>query len=162
MIKLFYSIIISQLVFGVIAVLSTGYFFHKSVNTKSWPSVQGIIISSKIVKVIKDGKKKYYPEVNYEYLVDSISYKGNGISIGTITTEAYAKKVTTNYPLGKNVIVFYNIEDPSEALLEVGVSPVLYWILALGIIFILIACVLILFKEKILLMIDRTSFVARF
>jgi hypothetical protein len=63
----------------------------------------------------------YYPEVTYVYRVDGKDYTNNRIQFGTPIGYGWAgkaQKLADSYPVGKNVEVFYNPNDPYEAVLE--------------------------------------------
>ncbi|HEY6529304.1 MAG TPA: DUF3592 domain-containing protein [Cellvibrionaceae bacterium] len=150
MTKLFNGLNCFLLVIGALLVLMGGYIFLKSEKVKAWPTTTGVIITSEIVKTTVNGSRRFLPEVTYEYFVASTGYKGTNIGIGKESHESYAKQVTGNYPAGKDVIVYYNIKDPSEAFLEVGITPIIYYFLGIGFVLILTSISMVYFKNSML------------
>lgn len=142
-------------IFGVFFVSAGGYIYLKSEKIKTWPTTNGAIITSEIVTNTEKGSKRFIPEVTYEYQVGSTRYKGDKIGIGKESHESYAKRVIGNYPPGKNVTVFYNIKDPSEAFLDFGITPIIYYFLGIGFVFILSSTSMMYFKDAVLNQLEK-------
>ncbi len=93
--------------------------------SKSWPTTQGIITRSEVRQQKQPsggGSSSFIAEVSYEYKVDSLSYRNDRISrmdFGTSNRSSVREK-KKKYPLGKEVVVFYNPANPLDALLEPG------------------------------------------
>ncbi len=93
-----------------------------------------------------DGDRSYSPEILYDYVVNGETLSGNWINFGDGSTSnsSPARRYVNKYRAGKTVKVYYNTEDPSEAVLEPGVDfstwtlPLLGAFIALfGILFVL-------------------------
>jgi hypothetical protein len=71
----------------------------------------------------QDGENKltmFWPEVEYEYEPGGGKLTGNRISMASIKTSVRAeieKKIAV-YPVGKNITVFYNASDLTDAYLK--------------------------------------------
>ena len=88
-----------------------------------WPTTDGTIISRRIVgQRFKQYDDTFYTNfdvyIRYQYSVSGISY--SSLSVNAIDTPFYPSSIANRYPAGKDVIVYYNPNDPSEAVLEPG------------------------------------------
>lgn len=99
--------------------------------SRRWPSVKGVVVSSKILKERSSGSNsspghrvtegnQYKPEVTFEYSVFGVKYVSNKVSFADYSTNAtaHATRVTERYPEGKAVDVYYNPDNPEDAVLE--------------------------------------------
>ncbi len=88
------------------------------IKTKSWPVVEGKIVSSKL-----EGDKYFIPRILYEFTVNDADYKSNRIdytnSLGEGNKIACESLVAT-YSKGKLVKVHYNPKNPRLSVLEPG------------------------------------------
>ncbi|NOZ13160.1 MAG: DUF3592 domain-containing protein [Acidobacteria bacterium] len=114
--------------------------------SKSWPSVQGTVVSSRVVRIqeLTDKKKKrpqysYKPLVKYSYSVEGQGYLSSRISFGDYYTNKrdHARHIVAAYPAGKTVRVYYDPEAPMHSVLErkAGLGNKLH--LLLGFLFVL-------------------------
>jgi hypothetical protein len=95
-------------------------------SSKSWPAVQGTVVSSKVVRVLdstdKNGKRHYIYKglVKYSYTVEGQNHLSTRISFGDYSTSraGHAEKIVANYPIGKQVRVYYDPDFPVQAVLE--------------------------------------------
>jgi len=92
----------------------------EALRSTEWPEVQGKIKSSKIVW-------GHY-EVKYEYLVEGKSYSGtheinlspavpDRFARGAARMIAEAKEDLTDFPVGSNVIIKFNPQEPQQSIL---------------------------------------------
>jgi len=116
-----------------IGVALSGYSTYKtSVESKNWPTVDGIIIKSKIENQTftteENGKKKTevrpYPKIIYKYQANEKKYESTKISF--IPLPGNANQIVTRYPKGKTVRVYYNPDKPKQAVLVPGNASVNY------------------------------------
>ena len=108
----------------------------KSLRTKHWPVAEGIVQSAE-VRSGPDGDT-YYAEVTYDYRVNGVSYTGDKIAVGEMSTSAAnAQGILNRYPVGKKVTVHYAPAHPSEAVLETSIHGGTWLCLGLGAGFIL-------------------------
>lgn len=95
-------------------------------SSKSWPAVQGVVVSSNVVRVLdstdKKGKRHYSYKglVKYSYSVEGQNYLSSRISFGDYSTSSpdHAERIVANYPEGKKVRVYYDPNFPVHAVLE--------------------------------------------
>ncbi len=98
--------------------------------TESWPSATGRVISADVQERIETRRDMndrqrteytYTPSVRYEYSVGERTYLGHRVKAddyGGGADRAY--QIVNRYPAGSDVIVFYNPDDPDQAVLETG------------------------------------------
>lgn len=119
---------IFTLVFGGIGV---GFFLkyisskRKAEASKNWPSTTGTIEASTITSntsTDSDGfsSTTYAPVVVYSYNVMGSSFHTRRVGFGMEMSgpQSGAYSIMSRYPMGKIVTVYYNPENPGEAVLE--------------------------------------------
>jgi len=96
------------------------------VSAQRWQSVSGRIVESKAVgqRELKGGII-YVPFVKYEYQVAGQRYESKNIHPGNAGgyegirhEETVRNNVTREYPVGKDVQVYYNPNNPAESALK--------------------------------------------
>jgi len=132
--KIFFLIF---LISGIVTLFCAIGSLEKAKTSENWPTTEGQVVSSDIVTGIdwrRTGKDRrtyttYKPIVLYEYSVNDTKYSSNMVSfVGEDESEmqGHARRIVNRYPPGKKVIVYYNPDNPKEAVLETGVSPITY------------------------------------
>ena len=122
---------------GPIALSATGFVAlwggfelrDRARGMAAWPSVRGRVTGGAVVanSTFDDGSPAYYPVISYQYEVAGKEYQGKrrtlvNVGVGGVLRGA-AQQVVARYPVGSEVTVFYDPEDPGEAVLE-RTSPV--------------------------------------
>ena len=113
-----------------------------------WPSTMGRVNTSHLERRhSSDSGSTDYPVVEYSYQVSGQAYQGMKIAPGPEVGGTGAGKVVGRYPVGAQVMVFYNPQNPSDAVLETkapaqwilwliliifdcalcGVIPIIWW-----------------------------------
>lgn len=95
----------------------------KMILSQGWLTTDGKIIHHRFVgQKFKEYDGDFYEKIDvyirYKYSVDDISYIS--LSINSIDTPFYPSSYANRYPVGENVIVYYNPENPADAVLEPG------------------------------------------
>ena len=95
--------------------------------SKSWPSVQGRIVSSHVERTQIATKVKYKAQVRYQFSVNGRPYMGSRIRYADTTgsSESAQQKIVDKYPSNAQVEVFYDPQDPDISVLEPGGAPFL-------------------------------------
>ena len=116
------------LIFGIIGVALLIKHFRdkkKAEESQSWASTSGQITESYVRRqdsVDNEGYSTttYYPEIRYSYEALGREYIGDQVAFGGSVggTKTRAHDGLANYPVGRNVIVFYEPSRPEEAVLE--------------------------------------------
>ena len=118
------------LLFSVVVII-IGFLISdipRMIVSQGWPTTGGTILSNRFSGVtIKEYDGDVYTTsgvyIRYEYSVDGISYES--LSINSIDTPFYPSSYANRYPVGKNIIVYYNPNNPAEAVLEPGFVDIL-------------------------------------
>jgi Protein of unknown function (DUF3592) len=107
-------------------------------RAKSWLAVPGRIVSAKSVdrRVKRPGvdngdEVRNFAGVTYEFEVQGKKRKGSRVSIGEDLGNFEVAETLMRYPAGKNVTVYYNPENPDQAVLERDSPKHLFQILGL-------------------------------
>lgn len=122
--KLIVIVIIAAPALIATALLCIGVIqITQSILAMNWPTTEGIITGSRIVKTLNGVSKPspvaatHYPEVEYTYSVNNHKYVSRKISFGD-AFEHDPKKVVLRYPTGRKITVFYKPGNPSISVLE--------------------------------------------
>ena len=125
--------------FGGVGVLYLGVNSIDAANdSKNWPTTSGSIIFSEFQqKPAQSGRESptYIADIKYTYKVNGKKYNSDVVSFGQYSTSnrkhLYAE--LKKYPLGCQVVVYYNPEDHQHAVLEPGWGLINLIPLALGV-----------------------------
>lgn len=87
---------------------------------KSWSSTMGTVVNSYLERRRSGnrGGSTNFPVVQYSYQVGGQMLQGSKIAPGMNVGGTGAGKVVERYPAGAQVMVFYNPQNPSDAVLE--------------------------------------------
>jgi hypothetical protein len=113
----------------------------KAAESESWPTVQGAIVTSQVASSTdSDGDTTYYADIVYSYRVSGTVYEGDRVVFGEGSTSDYdaMQEVADRYPARRTVTVYYNPDDPADAVLEPGFNWWLMLPLGIGVIFALV------------------------
>lgn len=99
---------------------------RRSLDSKSWRTAGGVIEAQHIDS--SKGEDRYYdtPFVTYLYVVEGHAYRGGSTYLhddgwsgfATFKSRAVAKDSLKDYPVGKRVTVFYDPDNPNDAVLD--------------------------------------------
>ena len=111
------------LLVAIAAVVGAGYLYLKSRRTQNWPAVEGVITKSGTRSQYgpnDSGAPTTIADVRYQYTVNGMTYRNDTISHAQYGTNkpSHAVKEARKYPAGRKVMVYYNPEDPHDAVLE--------------------------------------------
>jgi hypothetical protein len=121
----------------------------------SWPTTQGNVTSSDVsYSSNAEGGESYSPEVIYRYTANNQQYENHTIKFGenSYSSSRKAENIASGYPVGKEVTVYYDPEDPARSVLEPGVSGGSYILLGIGVLFALIGLItmplIVIFRQR--------------
>ena len=140
----FFFIILNVIFLGII------FFMRRRMAAVSqWPSTMGTVHASYLERrsSSNNGGSTNYPVVQYSYQVGGQVYQSTKLAPGPEVGGTGAGKVVARYPAGAQVMVFYNPQNPSDAVLETkapaqwimwlilivfdvalcGVIPIIWW-----------------------------------
>ncbi len=115
----------------------------KSRLSKSWNTVTGKVIKSEIyTSRDSDANATYRADIAFEYIVDGSKYLSDrlyyGVKIMSSDNWINSKKSVDKYPVGKEIIVYYDPDKPNDSVIEPGIH------FGLGGVFIFSICLIIL------------------
>ncbi len=111
--------------FGVIAIVIGAVLYIvqfrqglRADNSKKWPTASGTVTSSALERL--PGKKwRYRAAVQYAYRAGGTNYQASRIFWGgNEGWEKHMASVVATYPAGAKIRVFYDPNDPAEAVLD--------------------------------------------
>ena len=110
-----------------IFLLIRGFIELQQARLESWPSTRGRIIDAQMLSAESEPGQPptWWLELKYSYELKGEQYQGRRIRTGgpvLLANKSLVEKAAEQYTPGKEVSVFYNPENPSEAVLEKGSS----------------------------------------
>ncbi len=131
---------------GVFLIFQTIRSRKKAEASQSWPFISGQVTEARVSRHTStdsdgDTSVSYSPLVKYHYQVAGQDYEGAKIAFGfqqSYNSQAKAQAALERFPVGGHVSVYYDPNNPSDAVLErkAGASTLG---LVLGIIFLVIS-----------------------
>jgi uncharacterized protein DUF3592 len=137
------------LVLNVIFLAIIFFMRRRMAAVSQWPSTMGTVNASYLERRHSSGDSgsTNYPVVQYSYQVSGQAYQSTKLAPGPEVGGTGAGKVVARYPAGAQVMVFYNPQNPSDAVLETkapaqwlmwliliifdvvlcGVIPIIWW-----------------------------------
>jgi hypothetical protein len=118
------------------------YLRSKLRSCQRWPQATGTVTKSGL-----DSDDGYRANVIYEYTVNGVGYSSGRIQFGSQTTyirKSSAEAAISHYPAGSHLTVYYDPENPAEAVLERTSPGGLEYIIS-GIIILILMALIILY-----------------
>ena len=121
-----FTVFITLLIAGLILRYLSSDMMIKGEESLKWPKTIGVVIEAELARS-QDGKglEMYSPRINVKYNVNGNEYETSQINTSPqyLTSNLTSvRNIIAKYSKGKNIDVSYNDKDPSEAVLEPGVS----------------------------------------
>ena len=121
-----------------LALLLAAFIFHvavcdrlmKPVECRFWPTSEGQISISTVIHGVREpghrGPRIYYtPNVKYTFAVNDHEYTGNRIHVTRdhrYDSPSEAIPIANQYKAGDSVVVFYDPNNPQDAVLDIGAN----------------------------------------
>ncbi len=134
-------------IFGIIGALMIFMYFRQkkeAEESQNWASTLGRITKTYMRQEVsyETGSTLYYPEIEYEYEYRGVIYTGNRIDFGGSSGNSNHNKseeLLAQYPINKTITVYYDPNNPEEAVLEQKMGTGGKVMLIVGILFAFIA-----------------------
>ena len=109
-----------------IATIIIGSGIIADIGTSNWEPVDGVVKSSGVSSSTDgEGGTTYCLYVSYQYTVNGKTYDGDRVSYSTENScNSWSKNADDDYPEGKEITVYYDPGNPSESVLQPGLSGV--------------------------------------
>jgi hypothetical protein len=136
----------------------------KGSASNDWPTTRGEVLTSEVQSRLEtsdsssgSGSRRrrktttttvYWAEMKYSYVVEGVSFEGARVDYGMESRSSKrtrADEIVALYPVGEEVLVYYDPSDPSEAVLEPGVGADAFLFPLIGVLFTLIGLVMLFF-----------------
>ena len=122
---IFLIVALFSIVVGIGLLGYAGLSIRRGSQRTEWSLAPGKVTTSEI-KVSRDygenTSTNYFTIIRYKYEVNRVEYESDVISASeapfSIGTEKHAKSQIAKYQLHSNVLVYYNPNNPQEAVLE--------------------------------------------
>ena len=130
----FGSFIVGGLLLAVAAgiIILTNYVVNQARESQTWPTTDGIIVESYVEEnVDEDAISSYEPIIVFQYTVNGKLYAKQGHKFGlnaSYGSRNGANNVLADYPIGKDVTVYYDPDDHTVAVLDRSVSQPVVWL----------------------------------
>jgi hypothetical protein len=107
---------------GLVLMARGSYLSYLAWVSNTWPSVEGVIVQSKLVP---DGHlgKTATAKIEFAYSVDGVEYVSDQYRFGAVgqyTTPHAIERELSKYPIGTKVMVSYDPAEPQNAVIERG------------------------------------------
>jgi hypothetical protein len=93
--------------------------------SRNYPAVSGEITHSELTRDHgSKGGTTYGVDIRYSYAIDGRSFDGTRYryNAGASSDSTWARKAVASHPVGASIQVFYNPQNPQDALLSPGVD----------------------------------------
>ena len=117
-------------VLPIVILVAVGYFIDRRSKMRDtakqaaqdWSSTMGVVITSTVQVKRSYKSRSEIPVVVYQYQVDGKPYTGQVVKAGeqffSVRIYGDAQKTVARYPVGAQVMVYYNPANPAESALE--------------------------------------------
>lgn len=131
---------------------------RQSTTSIDWPKAPGKVLSSSIKSSGYD-TDSVYAEVLYEFQVNGTVVQGNRVAFGDYSSSdgSHAKGIVDRYPVGEEVTVFYNKDNPEECLLEPGLPGQIWLLPGAGLVFFASGVFLFLIVPRLLAKAEQSA-----
>jgi hypothetical protein len=112
---------------GALTAYGTIRMWLKNSQTRNWPTVPGMIVSSELESQTERHHRKpittYGAGIRYAYEVEGKAYESDQVQLGGTSETSQpgeSERMVARYPEGKRVTVYYDPADPATATIEPG------------------------------------------
>jgi hypothetical protein len=116
---------------GVFTYFAVGSLIKHHIAKMRFASAEGVVLSSKIKVSHGDENDTVAPRIKYRYTVAGREYLGKRYDFmgGSSSDFSYAQRAVRENPPGKKVTVYYDPDDPAEAILHLEAPAISYFLL---------------------------------
>jgi hypothetical protein len=121
----------------------TIFSYRKAQEALSWPTASGKILSSALRH--EDGEiSGYVSEISYKYQAYGVHHIADVRQFGgtSISSKMQAQRIVEQYPIGREITVYFNPNKPAQAVLEPGKIDWVTAVIGVGFVVIGLMCLL--------------------
>ena len=96
---------------------------EKKAIPQNWHATTGRVTAVSVEEAVRtrvEDDPFHYPNVQFEYVVEGRAYNGSQAVGRPYNNTSMAQQTLKNYPVGREIPVYYNPERPGEARLPPG------------------------------------------
>ena len=110
---------------GVGLIIFGLFTMRETSRSRGWVSVDGRVITSSVTEYRGKGGTTYRPFVMYSYAIGPVRFMSNRIAFHAVSSSdrRAAAMLAAGYPVGRTVRVFYDPQEPDQAVLDRGSNP---------------------------------------
>ncbi len=107
---------------GLGLILVAVFDLRKAHRAKAWPITEGKVLDSRLREKNDGDGITYEVAILYEYFVNGVAHRSDvwRIRAGSSSFTKAALQTVARYPVGSAVPVYFDPEDPADAMLEPG------------------------------------------
>lgn len=112
------------IILGIVFLLFSFYCYKKSKDSEKWSKTKGQISKAYMGKFTDSDSVSYKVEIEYTYTVADKVYSSKRKYYGDHLLSSFywsTKKLVDKYKIGDTIDVYYNPQNPKDAVLEQGV-----------------------------------------
>ena len=137
--KYFVFVFLGLFAIAGLAVLAFGIqAMVEGTDSNSWPTAPGEIVRSDY-EIVRNSSDDFdtAAKIRYTYEVVGELLEGDRVQVGLASegSPAENRRLTNQYPVGAKVNVYYDPEEPTEAVLEPGIPTTAWLLIAVGAVF---------------------------
>lgn len=141
------SMIILSILGGILIIVQSKNI-NNSINLKNWNTTKAVILKCEIV-----GERSIRPQIEYIYMVDSISFRGESdLNVpmfgGKRKKYDVAHELIKEYNVGDTITISYNPNDPELSLYKRKISWDVFTKLSFGFILLILGIFFSSFPQK--------------
>jgi hypothetical protein len=120
------------LLLGLVLAGFSAFHLRRAIRSRHWPSTEGRVTEARLEE---DSDGQFSVAVSYRYQVDGQTHRGSEDVKHWRPTRESAQMIARKFPPGEPLVVFYDPEKPSVAVLRPGrtAGPVMLLLLSCAI-----------------------------
>jgi hypothetical protein len=114
----FSALAVGLIIFGLFSMRETS-------RSRGWVKTDGRVVASNVRQFTGKDTTTYRPMVIYSYSVGAARFMSSRIAFRPVTSgdRTVAAQFAARYPVGRTLPVFYDPQDPEQAVLDQGGNP---------------------------------------
>jgi len=121
---------------GLLIIVSSMYSLSRKKKSLNWSLAYAEILSSEVI-YIDDEHNHPVPQIFYRYLINKVPYTSGIYQLDRAYKLKEALSIVKKYKVGRKITVYYDTNNPSNAVIVKGYNGYERNVILLGIIFIL-------------------------
>jgi hypothetical protein len=117
---------------GLLAIVVFSPLYYVQNKSKSWPTTEGVVTKSAVLHSAEKDTLNF----SYTYSVEQRRFTSSRVNNALINRFGGLdpQQAASTYSVGRKVIVYYDPENPGDALLEPGASSQTIWGIVFGVV----------------------------